>query len=150
MVSSRYNRYPVSGKQSRYHMKTFHQTTRSMLYIFWNICKIFFKLCNTIPGPNVEWYSGTCIRSPLGPDQLAVLQRWPAYTVYIESSSFYTYIHDIVYVYVRDSSSSNSGFLLRVIDKFYQEYILSPKDNVFFCISQLFPAYTSLEVSGND
>ena len=30
-------------------------------------------------------YSGTCIRrSPLGPGQLAVLQRWPAYTVYIE------------------------------------------------------------------
>ena len=24
-------------------MKTFHQTTRSMLYIFWNIWKIFFS-----------------------------------------------------------------------------------------------------------
>ena len=32
-------------------------------------------------------YSGTCIkRSPLGPGQLAVLQRWPAYTVCIEIS----------------------------------------------------------------
>ena len=54
MAISRCNRYPVSGKQSKYHIKTFHQTTRSMLYIFWNICKIFFKLCNTIPGPNVH------------------------------------------------------------------------------------------------
>ena len=49
-VISRYNRYLISKKQSRYHMKTFHQTTRSMLYMVWDIWKIFFELCNTIPG----------------------------------------------------------------------------------------------------
>ena len=43
------------------------------------------------PSTGIYTYSGTCIRrSPLGPDQLAVLQRWPAYTVYIEISYFYT------------------------------------------------------------
>ena len=54
----------------------------------------------------------------MGPGQLAVLLRWPAYTVY---SYFYTYVHDtaIVYVYVHDSSSSNARVLLRVIDQLY-------------------------------
>ena len=83
--------------------------------------------------------------SPLGPDQLAVLQRWSAYTVYI--IIIFLYIHDVVYVYVSDSSSSNARVLLHVIDKLYP--VTQRQHVLLHLLLSHFPPHTWLEASGN-
>ena len=49
------------------------------------------------------------------------LTNWLFYRggLLIQFIQLFLYVHDIVYVYVRDSSSSNTGTLLHVIAKLY-------------------------------